>query len=171
MLETLNSIDAQVFLFLNGFHSDFWDPVMWQITKFITWIPLYLVILYLVFKKFKWKGLWILLFIVIVVTLTDMLSFHAFKKVFQRLRPCHDPSLAHLVHMVGNKCGGYYGFISSHASNAFGVAVFSAFLLKQRWVTALMISWAFLIAYSRIYLGAHFPGDVLCAALLGTVVG
>ena len=137
----------------------------------VVWLPLYLFTVYLIFRKFHWKGLWVILFTVMCVALTDMVSFHAFKEVFHRLRPGYDPSIVHLVHIAGKKGNGRYGFVSSHAANVFGVAMFTGFLLKERWFTIIIFLWAFLVSYSRIYLGAHFPGDIVGGAFLGMLIG
>jgi len=171
MLGLLNNLDIKLFLFLNGFHSPFGDTLMPYLSRIMVWLPLHLFTIYLIFRKFHWKGFWVLLFIAVCVTLTDMLSFHAFKEVFHRLRPCYDPSISHLIHTVGKKGGGLYGFVSSHAANVFGVAMFTSFLLKKKWFIIIIFLWAFLVSYSRIYLGAHFPGDIVGGAFLGMLVG
>jgi undecaprenyl-diphosphatase len=112
-----------------------------------------------------------LLFIALVVTLADQISVHAFKEVFQRLRPCHNPELQDIVHLVNNKCGGQYGFVSSHAANTFAVAFFLKKLFAQKQFSIFIIFWAAIVSYSRIYLGVHFPLDVIGGAVLGTLIG
>jgi undecaprenyl-diphosphatase len=170
MLDTLLKWDSQLFLFLNGLHSPFWDPIMLFASGKLSWVPLYLLLIYFIARKYGWKTLWWLLSITLLIVATDQVSAGIFKNTFQRLRPCHTPELQGLMHLVG-KCGGKFGFISSHAANTFGVAVFLSFLFKNRWVTYSLLLWAAFVSYSRIYLGVHFPGDVLCGAIVGAGIG
>ena len=171
MIEFLSNIDTNFFLFLNGINSPFWDTVMWHVSGKLTWVPLYLVIIYFIFRKYRWKTLWILIAIAVVVTLADQFSVHFFKNVFERLRPCHNPDIKELVHVVNGKCGGKFGFVSSHAANTFGVATFLLMLFRIRWFGLAILLWAAVVSYSRIYLGVHYPGDVLVGSLLGVLIG
>lgn len=173
MIEQLKHWDTQLFLFLNGLHNDSWDFIMYYSSEKLTWIPLYLFILYLTIKYFKWNSLVILLATGILITLCDQLSVHGFKEVFMRLRPCHEPSLDGLVHTVYDKCGGQFGFVSSHAINHFGLAVFLTviFSLKVRYFSIFILFWAFWVSYSRIYLGVHYPGDIISGGLIGAILG
>lgn len=167
----IEQIDKSIFLFINSFNNPFWDRVMWIISGKTTWIPLYLAIIVLLAFRYRSKMLILVPLIVLAITASDQLSVHAFKEVFMRLRPCHEPSLEGLVHIVNGKCPGKYGFVSSHASNSFAAAVLSLLLIRKKWFTWSILAWASIVGYSRIYLGVHYPGDVICGGLLGVLVG
>jgi len=144
---------------------------MHAISGRVIWAPLYLAILLYLSFRYKRKFLIIIPFIILAVTLADQVSVQLFKNIFLRLRPCHEPSLAGMVHLVNGECGGLYGFVSSHASNSFNVALLSLMLIKRRWYTISIITWASVIGYSRIYLGVHYPGDVVFGAMVGAFIG
>jgi len=169
----LNDLDHQLFLFLNGLHVGWLDPVMTFISSETGWLPFYAVLVFLVFKKYRWEGLWVLLGVAVLITCSDQLSSHVFKPVFQRLRPCHDPLIQDLVHLPYGHCGGQYGFISSHACNTFALATFIWLTMRKFYknIGWLMFCWAAVVSYSRIYMGVHFPGDVICGAAVGMVLG
>ena len=172
-LNMLNTWDTDLFLILNGAHNSFWDFIMfWASDKFI-WIPVYALFLFLLWRKYYSKIWIVILFAALLIFLSDQISVHLFKDVFQRLRPCNDPALDGMVHLVNGKCGGSFGFYSSHASNIFAIAVFVISLLgkKNPWMLLLILIWADLIAYSRIYLGVHYPGDVIAGAMVGSLLG
>lgn len=171
MLEFLNNIDTNLFIFLNGINSSSWDKIMWWISGSKSWIPMYAVIIAYIIYKQRWKSFITFIFIALVVTLADQISVHAFKDVFQRLRPCHNPVLQDIVHIVKNKCGGQYGFVSSHAANTFAVAFFLSKLVENRYFSWFIFIWASIVSYSRIYLGVHYPFDVLGGAALGVIIG
>ena len=163
-------IDQQLLLFINSLNSPFFDQVMHAISGKLIWVPLYLAILIFLGIKYKRKFFIILIFIILAVTLADQGSVFV-KNLFLRLRPCHEPSLKGLVHLVNGECGGMYGFVSSHATNSFNVALLSLLLVKKRWYSISIIAWALVVGYSRIYLGVHYPGDVLCGSFLGAFIG
>ncbi|MEA3504437.1 MAG: phosphatase PAP2 family protein, partial [Bacteroidota bacterium] len=174
MLETIQNIDTNIFLALNGLHSPFFDTLMFWISHKLTWIPLYLFLVYLIIKNYKLKSYIFLIAIGLLILLSDQLSVHLFKEVFQRFRPCRPESPIHeLVHIVNNHCGGKYGFISSHATNTFALAIFLSAILKKfyRYFPITIIIWATIVAYSRIYLGVHYFGDVLGGAIFGSLLG
>jgi undecaprenyl-diphosphatase len=170
MPDNLLHTDTQLFLFLNGFHSSFWDIIMWHISGKWEWLPFYVVLLYYIIRRYKSKCIWIFLSVAIIIALTDSISSQIIKENIHRLRPSHNPELNGLVHIVNNYSGGTYGFVSSHAANTFAIAVFLSLLFKNRWFTSGIFIWAMIVSYSRIYLGVHYPGDVLGGALLGSIV-
>lgn len=166
----LERIDQQLLLFLNSLNSPFFDQVMYAISGRLIWIPLYISILIFLGIKYKRKFLVILIFIILAATLADQTSVIV-KNIVHRLRPCHEPSIMGIVHLVKGECGGIYGFVSSHATNCFDAALLSLLFIKKRWYSISIVLWATVIGYSRIYLGVHYPGDVLCGSILGTFIG
>lgn len=166
----LERLDQQLFLFLNSINSPFWDQVMHALSGKIIWVPLYLSILIYMGIKYKQKFLIILLFIILAATLADQSSVLV-KNLVERLRPCHEPSLQGLVHLVNGECGGKFSFVSSHATNSFDVAFLSLLFIRKGWFTISIVLWALVVGYTRIYLGVHYPGDVVCGSLLGALIG
>ena len=169
----MSAIDSQLFLWLNGLHADWLDPVMVSITEMWPWIPLYGLWLFLLFRQYGKRGWWVLLAVALVVLCSDQLSAHVCKPLFHRLRPCFNPELEGLVHLPKGLPGGRYGFVSSHAANTFAIAAFLTPVLRKscHWIGWVLYGWAFISSYSRIYVGVHYPGDIICGAALGILIG
>ena len=148
------------------------DTTMFLISHKFTFIPLYLYFIHFIFKYTKKKFV-VLIAVVLMVALTDVCASQIAKPYFQRLRPCHDTTLE-MVHTVNNICGKQYGFFSSHASNIFGLASFFFFIMNYKKINKhhswLLLAWATIVGYSRIYLGVHFPLDVLTGFLCGVIL-
>ncbi len=169
----MGGIDTRLFLWPNGLHAEWLDAVMVLITEMWVWIPLYCVLLFLVFKQYGKQGWWVLLAVCVVLLCSDQLSAHVCKPLFHRLRPCFNPELEGLIHLPNGPAGGRYGFVSSHAANTFAVAAFLTPMIKKayRYIGWWLYGWAFLSSYSRIYIGVHYPGDILAGAALGILIG
>jgi len=132
---------------------------------------MYAMLLYAIFKSQGIKGFITLIFIGLMVLLCDQISTSVFKEGFERFRPSHEPALEGMVDLINGKKGGKFGFVSSHATNSFGLAVFSLLLFRFNWYTLFILFWATLNSYSRIYMGVHYPGDILGGLLLGSLIG
>ena len=143
---------------------------MYYATKSLLWIPLYCVFLFLLIRQYLWKTLWILLIAAIMILISDQLA-NLFKETFHRLRPSHEQGL--MVHLVNAYKGGEFGFYSSHASNTFSIAVLMIVLIgkKYRWFFVPALLWCTFMSYTRVYLGVHFPGDILAGAIIGSLIG
>lgn len=170
-METLIHFDRELFRIINGLHSPFFDFLMYWLSDKYVWIPLYAFLLFLIIREYRSRAWLVIVMIALLITATDQISVKLFKDTFMRLRPCHEPALEGMVRILFGHCGGKYGFISSHAANAFGIAFFSGMVLRRhKVVLPLMLLWATLVSYSRIYLGVHYPGDIIAGGLVGVIL-
>ena len=170
MFENILELDRELLIFLNNLGSDNWDVFWFLITNKLTYFPLYALLLYMMAKDLSKKG-----FILLVVTLATMVTFtdqvtNLFKDGFERLRPCAQKGVVELLRL--GDCSGY-GFFSGHSSNTMALAIFVIFVLKSRfrYYVWLMIPWSMTVGYSRIYIGKHYPLDVICGLAFGVVSG
>lgn len=164
--------DSSILLAVNGMHSSYFDTFMWLCSRKFEWIPFYLSILYVLFRNFNWRVvLYSLVAMGVILLLTDAVSSHFIRPVVARLRPSNlENPISEMIHIVDNHRGGRYGFPSSHASNSWGLVFFVGLLLRRRVLTTFLACWALLLCYSRLYLGVHYPGDLLAGMMLGAVV-
>ncbi len=170
MLQQLIEWDKSLFLLLNNTHTPFWDNFMWIYTNKLTWIPLIVSLLIILYRKHWREATLVVLALALTITLCDQFSSSLCKPFFARLRPAQDPEFSQFVEIVNGYRGGRYGFISSHASNAVGAVTLLALIFRNRLFAYTGIVWATLNCYTRIYLGVHYPGDILAGALAGFTI-
>ncbi|QNF35185.1 phosphatase PAP2 family protein [Adhaeribacter swui] len=172
MLDKLKQLDHEWFLAINGYHSSFWDPIMIAISDRWFWIPFYALLVAFLIFRFRRQSILMFLAVALSLIAADGISSRFIKPYFARLRPCHDASLSETINIVAG-CGGKFGFLSSHAANTFAIAMLFALMLPERYryFKIFAFVWAIVISYSRVYLGVHFPGDVLGGAVLGILLG
>ncbi|MGM9837565.1 MAG: phosphatase PAP2 family protein [Paludibacteraceae bacterium] len=187
MLEQLIHIDQQWLLAVNGWHAPWADTLMWWVSKPVTWLPLYVLLVWLVIYRFgiqatrgmeksnRWRQgalnvVLILCGFAVAVGLSDYISSGIIKPWVCRPRPTHEPALQGLVHTVRGYTGGAYGFVSSHAANTMACGLLFSLLYRNKIATAGLMLWVALNCYSRMYLGVHYPGDILCGLLVGAVL-
>lgn len=171
-MDELIHFDQQLLLTLNGSDSSYLDHFFLMVTKTGTWIPLLLVLLYVLLKNRPWREVvFFVIALALVIVIADRFSSGFCKPFFARFRPSHEPTLEGLVDIVDGYRGGLYGFISSHAANTFGAWAFIALYMRRRVASVTVFLWACLSSYSRIYLGLHYPGDILMGAFFGILTG
>lgn len=173
MIDQILQLDTDVFIYLNSLGTPKWDSFWLAYTSKFNWVPFYAVLLYLIFKQMQLKAFLItIVAVALMITVTDQVT-NLFKDGFHRLRPCHLAELVDGMRVVREGCGGRYGFFSGHASNTMAAAIFISLTLKKRfkYLIYIMIVWAFLMAYSRIYVGVHYPLDVIMGMTFGVLTG
>lgn len=171
MYNWLLQLDKKLLFFINLNNNQTFDYIFWYVSQWYTWIPFYLFIVLWSIKKEKKNNIIFLALLFFGIGIADIVSTQLFKELFHRLRPCHTPEIKDFIHLVSGKCGGTYGFVSSHAANFFTIATFTSFVFKNKLYTIISFLIATFVIYSRIYLGVHFPADVLCGGLLGFSIG
>jgi undecaprenyl-diphosphatase len=169
LIDTLNAWDTILFLILNGFHSPFFDGFMFAVSEKLTWIPFYLAIIFVVINYWKRESVWIILSLVLCIVIADQIASGILKGLIERPRPSHAENLQGMVHLVKGRTGGMFGFVSSHAANSIGFALLTSLLFKNKTYTYIIFAWAVITAYSRIYLGVHYPLDILGGSLVGVL--
>lgn len=171
MLEFLIDIDAQALLAVNGLHDAFQDALWWLVTAKWSSLLLLLALFWVLLRQNRRHALLMLAMIVLTVLIADQMSSGLIKQLVQRLRPTHDPALESAIHVINGYRGGMYGFVSSHASNFVASSTIMALVMRHRAVTLSLTVWTLMQCYSRVYLGVHYPGDIMGGILIGLLSG
>ena len=168
---SLLELDKVITLAINSCHSPFFDNFFYIYTQTQTWILSIVLLFVWMWRKWGVRSLYVVAGIAFCILLADQISSSLLKPLVARLRPTHDPEIADLIHTVNGYRGGLYGFVSSHSANAFAFVTFLSLFFRSRICTIVFVIWAVLMAYSRVYLGVHYVGDIVCGAILGIFVG
>lgn len=171
MIDYLMDIDADALLAVNGLHDLFQDAFWWFVTAKWSSALLVLALLWILLHQNRRHALLVLAMLAFAVLVADQVSSGLIKHLVERLRPTHDPSLESMVHVINGYRGGLYGFVSSHAANFSAIAMLVSLVMRHRLVTISMFGWALLQCYSRMYLGVHYPGDILGGIVVGVLAG
>ena len=171
MIDYLMDIDADALLAVNGLHDMFQDAFWWMVTAKWSSLLLVLALAWILLHQNRRHALLVLAMLVLSILVADQVSSGLIKHLVERLRPTHDPSLESMVHVINGYRGGLYGFVPSHAANSFAIATLLALVMRHRVVTLSMFTWALLQCYSRVYLGVHYPGDILGGIIVGVLAG
>lgn len=167
MIEKLKLWDEGLFLWLNSHHASWLDPIAYYASETLTWVPLYVFLVYIIYKNDPKSSWWVLGGAALTILLADQITSGLMKPYFERLRPCHDERWGDMVYIY-ERCGGLYGFASSHAANTFGIAIYLNLKLKGKFkYLPWLFLWAAFVSYTRIYLGVHYPLDILAGGLVG----
>ena len=170
-MDSITLIDKELTLWLNSFNSSAADFFFYLTTSTLLWVPLFLILAWMIMVKQGPRGFITILFIGLIILVADQLSSSVIKPLVERARPSHDDILQYMVHLVDGRRGGPFGFLSSHAANTFAITSFLILMIRNKFLNISFLAWALINCYSRIYCGLHFVGDILCGAVLGIIIG